>query len=1020
MNRIPVEDVVFSEQVNTICQDAKGYMWFGTYSGLVRFDGYDMEVFHHQEGNEQSVCSDRIVALSADASGNIWVGTSDKGISVYNINNNKWGHIMPSVKDKSRIYPFVHNITDLQNGYVAITSYRSEVLIVNQKTYEYELLSLGQFFDSSTEIKYCRDLIVDAKNKDIWWIGTNNGVVKYNNRTKGGALFQYGNNSTTKNNRFNAVKSLAQDGECLYLGTWGRGLLVYNKKTNEFDNFHYNAELRENLTTNVIHDIVPMNDSMLWVATADKGLGIFNKEAKEFHFYKYDPREKYGTLEGHSICLYKDDVGNLWSGFFSGLGLVKARSLTFFKYKLPDVKDKRNERLHYPVFSEVVRSKSKMLVASYYGNGLNLIDLKTQRVENFKPKYYSDKSDFRFFVSCFPYSDDEYLIVTIKGICYFNVVNNKWRYINEKYNKKIARGRIRSAYLSEKEVLVVGTFNGSIKEIDLKTLDIKEWTASDEVGENKVLESAPVNAVFFDERGNIIASTSNGIVIINKGTSTVTSHYDKSGVYGDMRCYCTDAVGRVWTTSMNNGVVCLDPNMEYKIVDSITIKDELASNNIFDVDIDDSGRVWVSTNRALQCFSTDKKLLLTLREKQGLPPRFTGWSNIHIVGDVLHLNWHNNVSIASISQLLAHSSLKPLVVNGLYNKDVALDPSSEVRLDYDQNFLRIKFSGFDYSYYSDLLFSYRLNKDMDWVTLDRQNEINLIGLAPNSYVLEVQKESATYSEKIVVPLLTFSVHPPFYKTWWFLLLVFCIATGLIVYIYRMRFKNFKKVEQVRTELNKKVANLEMEALRSQMNPHFIFNSLNSIKYFIVKKQSQDATLYLDKFARLTRMVLDMSKNDMVTLSEELAVLKLYCQLEQMRFNHHFEFSINISEGVDTDTLAIPPLLLQPHVENAVWHGLMQRNDMSGRLDIFIESIVEGYQFRVVDNGVGRSKARELKSKSSLKRKSHGVKITNDRIAVFNQLNDGVQLSISILDKYDENTVASGTEVIIKLMHKGNE
>jgi hypothetical protein len=226
-------------------------------------------------------------------------------------------------------------------------------------------------------------------------------------------------------------------------------------------------------------------------------------------------------------------------------------------------------------------------------------------------------------------------------------------------------------------------------------------------------------------------------------------------------------------------------------------------------------------------------------------------------------------------------------------------------------------------------------------------------------------------------------------------------------------------EKKQAELHQRAIELEMQALRAQMNPHFIFNCLSSINRFIFKGDNKAASDYLTRFSRLIRMVLMHSSKKLITLEDELEMLRLYLDLERLRFKDAFDYSITTTNIVDAGVIFIPPLLLQPFCENAVWHGLMHK-ESKGHLNIII-SEVKNENEKVLhcvieDDGVGREKAAEMKSKSAESEKSLGLKITTERLALLNQENN-FSTFYKIEDILNENNEVAGTRVQLKIRHK---
>jgi len=235
--------------------------------------------------------------------------------------------------------------------------------------------------------------------------------------------------------------------------------------------------------------------------------------------------------------------------------------------------------------------------------------------------------------------------------------------------------------------------------------------------------------------------------------------------------------------------------------------------------------------------------------------------------------------------------------------------------------------------------------------------------------------------------------------------------------------NALKIQNLENEkrenaLQQRTAELEMQALRAQMNPHFIFNCLNAINHFILVNDVNTASDYLTKFSRVIRIVLDNSFRKNISLSEELESLRLYIELEQIRFDHHFSFEISLKEVSDIDDIVIPPMLLQPFVENAIWHGLMYK-DGSGILSIELVKENEILICSITDNGIGRKRSAELKSSLSVNKNSLGMNITASRLHLLNE-GMGNQIELQIIDLLDSVDQSVGTKVIIRIPIKKRE
>jgi LytS/YehU family sensor histidine kinase len=240
---------------------------------------------------------------------------------------------------------------------------------------------------------------------------------------------------------------------------------------------------------------------------------------------------------------------------------------------------------------------------------------------------------------------------------------------------------------------------------------------------------------------------------------------------------------------------------------------------------------------------------------------------------------------------------------------------------------------------------------------------------------------------------------------------FFIAFGFILFLFYMKRReaNFKTIE---AEIQTKMAKVEMKALRAQMNPHFIFNCLNSIYHFMSKKDTEQASKYLIKFSNLIRSILENSLHQEVALSEDLEALELYIQLEQMRLDHKFKYEIQIQDGLNINTIYVPPLIMQPFVENSIWHGLSEK-EVGGL--ITIEILIENNSLKYIleDNGKNKVKASDLPEIEKLKKSSIGIAATKERLDLVNQKTNA-QANFLMIDLKDEKNNYCGKRIELKL------
>ncbi len=298
------------------------------------------------------------------------------------------------------------------------------------------------------------------------------------------------------------------------------------------------------------------------------------------------------------------------------------------------------------------------------------------------------------------------------------------------------------------------------------------------------------------------------------------------------------------------------------------------------------------------------------------------------------------------------------------------------------------------------------NYDNSWHPAGPDRKAYYFNIPPGKYVFRVRGANSVgaWAERD----MTITIFPPWWRTWWAYCLYGLLFMAAIFGAFQIQRRRLLLTERGRA----RVTELEMEVLRAQMNPHFIFNSLNSINWFIQQNDRGKASEYLTKFSKLIRLILQNSKSSIIPLESELESLALYLDLEEMRFDYHFSYKISVPPDMETSTLKVPPLIIQPYVENAIWHGLMHKEE-KGKLDIEVSEEDDQLFFKITDNGIGRKQAAALGSKSAIKHKSMGMQITGERIAQL-QRPGSKESTVTVYDLSQKDGSFGGTEVIIKI------
>jgi len=327
-----------------------------------------------------------------------------------------------------------------------------------------------------------------------------------------------------------------------------------------------------------------------------------------------------------------------------------------------------------------------------------------------------------------------------------------------------------------------------------------------------------------------------------------------------------------------------------------------------------------------------------------------------------------------------------------------------------------------------LLFSY-IGNGQDKYTVVNWGPNNIIGLKedsysnlnPRDYKLEIQASNGYHEWEQSQKVLFLHISPAFWNTNWFWILVVVSIFTLSYLIINLRLKQKIKIHTLKNDLEKQLmvlrqrsTDLELKALRAQINPHFIFNCLNSINRFIMLNEPEVAADYLTKFARLIRHVLNNSQESSISLEDELESLELFLQMEKLRFNDGFQYTIHCQEDVDKAEIYIPPMLLQPFAENAIWHGLMHKKE-PGHLSVEIGRENEHLICVITDDGVGRKKAEENKTNFPGRKKSYGLQLTSERLLLWNSKMETTSY-LEITDLEDEFNQPMGTRITLRIRY----
>jgi ligand-binding sensor domain-containing protein/anti-sigma regulatory factor (Ser/Thr protein kinase) len=431
---------------------------------------------------------------------------------------------------------------------------------------------------------------------------------------------------------------------------------------------------------------------------------------------------------------------------------------------------------------------------------------------------------------------------------------------------------------------------------------------------------------------------------------------------------------------------------------------DIADTYVVGISEDRHGNVFFGTREGLHIWLKEKNKVVRLSQIDGLPADYLVNAHKKLRNGKLALGIPGGILLIDTEKILQtrltnRLSLTQISVNGIFRNV----NSPHIELSKKETALYLYFSDLSYLDPHKVNFRYKYSDENNWHDLGHRPELSLHHITPGEYNITVEVSDNLANRQEQTLTLFVKANPAWWQTWWFRVATLLLFIGLVAYLIRRRIRNIWR----EAELKHKIAETEMMALRAQMNPHFIFNCINGIDALIQSNDKYYATVYLNKFARLLRNVLDSSKQNTISLAKDLETLQLYIDLEQLRDENKFTATIKADEALLMDDYQVPPLVVQPYIENAILHGLRHRPDNNGMLTITVTKNEEHIEYIIEDNGVGRDALRNGSRKHD---HSYGMQMSGDRVKFFN---NEEYASVLVTDLKNEGK-ATGTRVQVLL------
>lgn len=956
------DDGLPSPEVYCVLQDNKGYMWFGTDNGAVRFDGYDFKTFGASDGLLSNVVFD----IYEDQQERIWFGTMTGEIFIMDadsITPYPYNDLIKSFEGKSDFAGLLQ-LTEDGTAWVALLGYgflkidsKGQVDTIRGQT---PLSTLVIHMDGFSETIHVGSAWKNWDGFDDWFFN------EYQNQNI--YIFEV----IMENEHFlkripKPINPTFEDvREVQKLPT---GQILLQSKSSIFC-------LRDTQMVwsipfgSRINEVIPEENGTIWMCL-EGGEGL--RKYADLEAVRQNKYEQF--LDGLSISkVFKDRDNGLW---------VTTIENGIYHSPNPDILTYNSETGFTDdiVTAVTFENDSTIFAGCYNGDIFQLNNTGIKKIGVSPPSNHCPSLLF----------DPETQKLWVGGIYFQNGRKNSVTYIHPVLKSRhfYTYNSFTNLNLNGNRWIIGGNYRTGLV-IQDRFADTLVFTASPTKLRGRIygLYSDLEDRIWIGSADGIFEFRDSNYVhpgiqhpAFHKRVEDITGLPDSTIVFG----------------TKGFGVICWKEDD----IRQITQVDGLTSNMIEDVHTDVHGNIWVGTLNGLNKIffdSSGEPIVRRFTLANGLPTNEILQINSH-EGKVWLCTPDGLVKFAesSVDSFAIQPIIEQVVVNG-----IPIDNRLRQSFGYDKNNFEIHFLAINYNQGREIPYRYRLNDEERW-QVTRNRAVNFSALSKGDYIFEVQaqNEDGVWSASSTYP---FSVLPPWWMTTWFRLVAFFLVVAMIVLIFVARLRQQNKEAEVRRQLY----DLEKSALQAQMNPHFIFNCLNSIQNFILQNDRKKAVEYLSRFAKLVRHNLDVSRNGKVSLEQEVQMLEHYLSLERERFNHSFDYDIYVDPVLKDDYVEFPSMLVQPFVENAILHGIGGKKS-GGIVEVTFGSGEDQLFVKVRDNGEGYLSGQ--KDKKVSQHKSAGMSITQKRLEILGASDDN---AISMQELKDEAGQIKGTEVSIKI------
>jgi ligand-binding sensor domain-containing protein len=1028
-----IQDGLPSNKIRDIFKDSRGYIWIGTSAGLTKYDGNKFKTYTEQDG----LTGNRVWSITEDNKGNLWLGCYGEGISKFNGRTfQNYNEDSGLVNNNVRKIRYSKKHGGLLIGTVCGFSYLKDGKFTNFKDPRYkELLQVTSFLETDSLIylltyRHNDRFIKFNPAKDTFqylpsdhrfhYKSTNTtcSFISSNEDTLLGYYVKgmkiYRDDSVFLDRKVGQVFDIAEDGNGnLWFASWNSGNLqekddrggVYRWSSDT--SLYYNDELgiKTELGWCLFYD---EEENVLWIGTLDKGIYLY-----PINGITYETAEKYNRNKPTFQDIFFDSRDYLWLTVGDKI-ILKTNKNDYSYHKEP--------------LEQMYKSKHK-----FYNDPNGSYEKYEKLIEKGKYEY---ENPYSYYDSVIP--DGKRYLPDKHDFYYKKPTINSFYKINEDRQGNVWVNSSAGYYYFTKDLEpkpngyenVPNNFFFNKKNekcrLNFNDINIYHYNSQKDIPKGKIRKKIRLreNTTYSDypayerEGDNFWIITKTDGLLKYRYDTLYRYSYLKDTIKTNYSCIAIDSLDNKIVGTTSGEVYILEEENDSIVVEHSILQRDGVIGTVFNwMVIDKNNNLWAGTNKGLNVidlndlYQNDELNVRVFTREDGYFDYTSKKAIFNPSKDTLYV-----ISDAFLTKIPANL---PLIYNQNAKPEIFIDnilvnykefdwsglgyinewtdlPENKPQLKHESENLIFNFGIKYYKNSENVRYSYKLEGlQKEWSGYTTENKAVFTSLSPGNYTFKVKGYLLSNPEKTYKASFSFEILPPWWQTVWFYIL-----SGLlfVVLAYIIIHKRIQKL-QAKAKTESRINQLKMDALQAQMNPHFIFNGFNALQKYILEQKVEPALKYLTDFSGIIRKTLDNSRKKYISIEEEVNYLSNYVELEKRKLEN-FTYDIQVDKGIDKMNTFIPPMLIQPLIENALYHGIRHLNDREGRVVVKFEKNGDQYiKCTVDDNGIGIKYAKQINQQQNNTYKSKGTSITEERLSLLNNFEG---LNLRYIDKEELN------------------